>query len=82
MVHGPRAGLDLLGELAADQRIATDHRLAAVRAHLLEMAGEPAAAREAYLAAARQATSFPQQRYLHTRAARLVMGSGDPADGA
>ncbi|GII79541.1 RNA polymerase sigma24 factor [Sphaerisporangium rufum] len=71
MVHGPRAGLDLVGGLAADRRISGDHRLSAVRAHLLEMAGDPAGARDAYLAAARRATSLPVQRYLHARAARL-----------
>ena len=74
MARGPQAGLDLLTELAADQRIAPDHRLDAVRAHLLEMAGDKLAAREAYLAAARRATNIPQQRYLHARAARLTEG--------
>jgi RNA polymerase sigma factor (sigma-70 family) len=74
MVRGPRAGLDLLGELEADERIAGDHRLHAVRAHLLELAGEHAAAREAYLAAARRTTNIPQQRYLNARAGRLTSG--------
>jgi RNA polymerase sigma factor (sigma-70 family) len=72
MVHGARAGLDRLGPLEADQRIAGDHRLQAVRAHLLEMAGDRPAARDAYLAAAQRATSLPQQRYLYARAARLT----------
>jgi RNA polymerase sigma factor (sigma-70 family) len=71
MVRGARAGLDLLGELQADERIAEDHRLHAVRAHLLEMAGDRVAARDSYQAAARRTTSIPQQRYLHARAARL-----------
>ncbi|MBB3724194.1 RNA polymerase sigma factor [Nonomuraea dietziae] len=71
MVRGPRAGLDLLGELESDERVAAGHRLHAVRAHLLEMAGDPVAARAGYLEAARRATSLPQQRYLHARAARL-----------
>ena len=71
MVRGPRAGLDLLETLEADERIAEDHRLHAVRAHLLEMAGDHVAAREAYEAAARRTTSLPQQRYLRGRAARL-----------
>jgi RNA polymerase sigma factor (sigma-70 family) len=74
MVDGGQAGLDLLGELAADDRIAQDHRLYAVRAHLLEMVGDGAAAREAYLAAATRSTSLPQQRYLNARAARLIDG--------
>src|SRR4030095_3607277 len=72
MVRGPRAGLALVEGLQADDRIATDHRLHAVRGHLLEMAGERAAARASYLAAARQTTSLPQQRYLHAQAARLA----------
>ncbi|MGB2568961.1 RNA polymerase sigma factor [Micromonospora citrea] len=71
MVDGPRAGLALLAPLDADDRVAGHHRLAAVRAHLLELAGEPAAAREAYLLAARRTTSLPEQRYLELRAARL-----------
>jgi RNA polymerase sigma factor (sigma-70 family) len=74
MAQGPQAGLDLLGNLEADQRIAADHRLHAVRAHLLEMAGDTAAARDAYLAAAGRATNLRQQRYLHAQAARLTEG--------
>jgi RNA polymerase sigma factor (sigma-70 family) len=72
MARGARAGLDLLAKLEADERIAGDHRLPAVRGHLLEMAGEHAAARAAYLAAAGRTTSFPQQRYLHAKAAGLT----------
>ncbi|MFI7425935.1 RNA polymerase sigma factor [Micromonospora sp. NPDC049836] len=72
MVDGPRAGLALLTSLDADDRTAGHHRLAAVRAHLLELAGERAAARAAYLAAARATTSRPEQRYLEVRAARLA----------
>jgi predicted RNA polymerase sigma factor len=75
MVHGARAGLDLLAKLEADERIAEDHRLHAVRAHLLEMAGDRAGARAAYEAAARRAASLPQQRYLYARAARLTGGN-------
>ena len=71
MARGAPAGLDLLDGLRADERLANDHRLDAVRAHLLEITGDRAAAREAYLAAARRATNLPQQRYLHGRAARL-----------
>ena len=43
MVHGPAAGLDVLAELAADKRMARHHRLLATRAHLRELAGDPAA---------------------------------------
>jgi predicted RNA polymerase sigma factor len=71
MVDGPRAGLALLGTLDVDERIAHSHRLEAVRAHLLERAGEPDAAREAYLRAARMTASVPEQRYLTLQAAKL-----------
>jgi predicted RNA polymerase sigma factor len=71
MVDGPRAGLALLGTLDGDDRMARNHRLEAVRAHLLELAGNPAAARESYLRAARMTASVPEQRYLSLRAARL-----------
>jgi predicted RNA polymerase sigma factor len=72
MVEGPRAGLDLLADLEADGRLAGHHRLDAVRAHLLEMAGEPAAARARYEAAAARTTSEPERRYLEARAAKLA----------
>ena len=71
MVHGPRAGLALLGTLDSDDRMAHTHRLEAVRAHLLEIAGDVVAARESYLSAARMTASVPEQRYLALRAARL-----------
>jgi RNA polymerase sigma factor (sigma-70 family) len=79
MVRGPRAGLELLATLDADERMAGHHRLDAVRAHLLEMAGDHAAAVAGYRAAARRTTSLPEQRYLEARAARLD-GGGPPAD--
>jgi RNA polymerase sigma factor (sigma-70 family) len=72
MARGARAGLDLLGKLEADGRIAGDHRLYAVRAHLLEMAGDRVGARDFYEAAARRTTSLPQERYLNARAARIT----------
>ena len=71
MVRGPQAGLELLATLDSDCRMAGTHRLEAVRAHLLERAGDTAAARERYRAAARRTTSLPEQRYLEGRAARL-----------
>jgi RNA polymerase sigma factor (sigma-70 family) len=72
MVRGPQAGLELLGALDADDRMASHHRLDAVRAHLLEMAGDESAARAGYQVAARRTTSLPEQRYLNARAARLA----------
>jgi predicted RNA polymerase sigma factor len=65
-------GLQRLDTLAGDKQLAEDHRLYAVRAHLLEMSGDTASAREAYLAAARRATNLPQQRYLNRRADMLA----------
>jgi RNA polymerase sigma factor (sigma-70 family) len=71
MVHGPRAGLAVLGTLDADERMAHNHRLEAVRGHLLELAGDETAARESYRRAARMTASVPEQRYLALKAARL-----------
>ena len=72
MLRGPQAGLALLATLDADERMAGQYRLDAVRAHLLEMAGDERAARSCYQRAARRTTSLPEQRYLEMRAARLV----------
>ena len=72
MAEGPTAGLALLHTVAADERMVRNHRLYAVRAHLLEMAGSPAAAQEDYRTAARLTTSVPEQRYLQERANRLT----------
>ncbi|MBO0871982.1 MAG: RNA polymerase sigma factor [Pseudonocardia sp.] len=69
MVDGPAAGLELLAPLEEDDRIAKHHRLAAVRAHLLELAGDRSGAADAYRLAARRTTSRPEQRYLEARAA-------------
>jgi RNA polymerase sigma factor (sigma-70 family) len=72
MVHGPRAGLRLLETLDHDDRVAAHHRLEVVRGHLLEMAGDHAAAIASYRTAARRTTSLPERRYLEGRAARLA----------
>lgn len=69
MAHGPSAGLELLD--AADERLAGHYRLDAVRAHLLEMAGDDEAALAHYRAAAERTTNLVERRYLTTRAARL-----------
>jgi predicted RNA polymerase sigma factor len=71
MVDGPAAGLAMLDALDRDDRIAKHHRLEAVRAHLLEMAGDTDAARAAYRLAAQRTTSLPERRYLEDRASRL-----------
>ncbi len=72
MVHGPRRALELLATLDGDDRVAGHHRLHAVRAHLLEMAGDPAGARCAYRTAERLTNSIPEQRYLEAKAARVT----------
>jgi RNA polymerase sigma factor (sigma-70 family) len=72
MARGARSGLDLLDSLEGDERLKQDHRLYGVRAHLLEMSGDRVAAQAAYLAAAGRTSNLPQQRYLHSRAARLT----------
>ena len=81
MVQGPRAGLELLGTLDGDARVAEHHRLEAVRAHLLELAGDRAAALAAYRTAARRSTSIPERRHLEARAARLEPLKDEPAPG-
>jgi RNA polymerase sigma factor (sigma-70 family) len=70
MVDGPRAGLRRLAAVEADPALAGHHRVHAVRAHLLEMAGEPEAAAAEYRVAARRTLSLPERRYLESRAAR------------
>ncbi|MGW3962074.1 RNA polymerase sigma factor [Amycolatopsis sp. NPDC005003] len=69
-VHGPGKGLAELAE--AEKHLARHHRVDAIRAHLLEKAGDRDGAREAYLAASRRTLSLPEQAYLQSRAARLA----------
>jgi predicted RNA polymerase sigma factor len=70
-VHGPRTGLEWLRALEKDPRLARHHRLAAVRAHLLEMAGDKEAAVASYEAAAAATPSPAERDYLTAKAARL-----------
>jgi RNA polymerase sigma factor (sigma-70 family) len=79
-VHGPAAGLTALGTLDSDDRLVHSHRLEAVRGHLLEQAGDAAAARQSYLRAAKGTASLPEQRYLTLRAARLTTDPATPGD--
>jgi RNA polymerase sigma factor (sigma-70 family) len=74
MVYGPSKGLELLGALDSDPRIAGHYRLDAVRAHLLEMAGDHEVAVKHYRIAAGRTTSLPERNYLTTQAARLSEG--------
>jgi hypothetical protein len=69
--EGPQAGLALLATLDGDERMAGHHRLLSVRAHLLERAGDPAAAYQHYRRAARSTASLAEQRYLESRASRV-----------
>ena len=69
MVDGPAAGLAILDGL--DGSVAGSHRVAAVRAHLLEQAGDLDGAIESYRAAAQLTTNLAEQRHLSMQAARL-----------
>ena len=76
MVEGPLAGLKLLEGLQLDT-----HRVYAVRAHLLEEAGEPAGAAEAFRVAAARTTNVRERDYLTMRAAAALRGPDGPAAG-
>ena len=76
MVHGARAGLDALEIVRNDKRMSEHYRLSAVRAHLLEMAGDDAAAVACYREAARRTASAPERDYLIAQAVRL--STSDP----
>jgi predicted RNA polymerase sigma factor len=75
MAEGPSAGLAVLDSVA--ERLDGHHRLDAVRAHLLEMAGETEAAVAHFEAAARRTTNLPEQRHLAAQAARLRANAED-----
>jgi predicted RNA polymerase sigma factor len=67
MIQGPEAGLRLLATLDDDKRVASHHRLFAMRGHLFQMAGKPDDAAEAFETAARRCTSIPERAYLQER---------------
>ncbi|WP_344742608.1 RNA polymerase sigma factor, partial [Microlunatus spumicola] len=71
MALGPREGLALVEPLLDEPAMARHHRTHAVRAHLLEMAGDREGALAAYATAARLTASIPEQRYLNSRVRRL-----------
>ncbi|MBS1882036.1 MAG: RNA polymerase sigma factor [Actinobacteria bacterium] len=73
MANGPAAGLELLAEV--EPRLEGHHRVHAVRAHLLELAGDGPGAHAEYARAAELTASLPEQRYLTRRAARLAGGA-------
>ena len=68
MVDGPQEALARLA--AAEPALAGYHRVHAVRAHLLEQAGDRDAARVCYRRAAELTLSVPERQYLLARAAR------------
>jgi RNA polymerase sigma factor (sigma-70 family) len=70
MVYGPASGLALLETV--NDRLPGHYRLDAVRAHLLEMAGDFPAAALHYRVAAGRTSSIPEQHYLAMRAAQLA----------
>jgi predicted RNA polymerase sigma factor len=70
MAEGPQAGLAVLDRVR--DRLAGHYRLHAVRAHMLEMAGETEGARDEFRTAAGRATNLREQRYLTAQAARLT----------
>ena len=74
MVEGPRVGLECLVALERDERLRASHRLDAVRAHLLERAGELDAARALYRVAASKTSSIPERDYLLAKA-RMTEGA-------
>jgi predicted RNA polymerase sigma factor len=68
MVDGPQEALVRLA--AAEPALAGYHRVHAVRAHLLEQAGDRDGARACYRRAAELTLSVPERQYLLARAAR------------
>ncbi len=66
MVHGPEVGLQ--GLQLAEPALNKHYRIAAVRAHLLELAGRIDGAREQYTLAARTTHNLAERRYLAARA--------------
>jgi RNA polymerase sigma factor (sigma-70 family) len=78
MVHGPTAGLALVQALDEEGRLTGHHRLDAVRAHLLELAGNRDKAIEHYRRAAQRTTNIPERNYLLTQAARLAEAGTTP----
>ena len=72
MVHGSHQGLALLEKLNSDPRLAGHHRLEAVRAHLLELSGDPVNAIRHFRIAAERTASVPERNFLLGRASKLA----------
>ncbi|WP_344420512.1 RNA polymerase sigma factor [Amycolatopsis minnesotensis] len=71
MADGAEAGLRRLSEAEGDPALAGHHRVAAIRAHLLDMSGDRETAAVQYRLAAKRTLSLPEQRYLEQRAVEL-----------
>ncbi len=72
MAQGPRAGLEALDVVARDPRMERNYRVDAARAHLLERAGDHAAAIKYFRLSAERTASTPERNYLMLHAARLA----------
>jgi len=72
MVHGAVAGLEELEAANADPALTGHYRVDAVKAHLLDLAGDHEAARSHYERAATRTLSLPERRYLNSRATRAA----------
>ncbi|MEV4162792.1 RNA polymerase sigma factor [Nonomuraea dietziae] len=75
MVSGPSAGLEELARAESEPALAGHHRVHAVRAHLLELAGDREGAAAGYELAAKATLSDPERRYLSSRAVAVRAGS-------
>jgi predicted RNA polymerase sigma factor len=71
MVAGPEPALGVVDELAGSDALAHSHRLHAVRAHLLQMKGDEAAAADEYVKAAAGTGNRREREYLTLRAAAM-----------
>jgi RNA polymerase sigma factor (sigma-70 family) len=69
MVHGPETGLQALER--AEPVLDRHHRIAAVRAHLLDLSGRGHEAREQYVLAAGLTLNLPERDYLTAQATAL-----------
>lgn len=78
MVEGPTAGLAALDTL--DASLVENHRVIAVRAHLLEKRGDFELAIEQYQRAAARTTSTAERRHLLLQAGKLIAQRSSPGE--